>query len=169
MAYVREYAAQLGLDAKECVRQFTAEEGLKDTAAIHPKRMLRQFPFAAISILVRNTVLASIVLVFAGYLVWQIRAIVEPPRLLVHAPVEGVIIREAHTIIQGETEKESTLTVNGQEIMVNEAGKFETKIDLSPGVNTITISASKKHGKTTVVTRHLVVKPSPKIEPLSLK
>jgi hypothetical protein len=42
--------------------------------------------------------------------------------------------------------------------MVNEQGHFETKVDLTTGLNTITILATKKHGKTTAITRHIVVK-----------
>ena len=62
------------------------------------------------------------------------------------------------TLIEGETEKETKLTVNGKDVMVNEAGRFSTEIDLNDGVNTIAVSVTKKHGKTTTITRHVVVR-----------
>src|SRR3989339_709551 len=72
-------------------------------------------------------------------------------------PIEGQLSNRAETAIQGETDKESQLEVNGKEIKVNEQGKFNDVILLSNGVNTITLSTTKKHGKTTTVTRHVVV------------
>ena len=72
--------------------------------------------------------------------------------------LEGQISNRAEITIQGETDKENRLEANGKEIKVNEQGKFNDTILLSNGVNTITLSTTKKHGKTTVVTRHVVVK-----------
>jgi len=168
LAYVREVAQALGFNPEQCVYQLENETGLDSVPLIHPHRSIRLFPFSSISIFLRNGLLASFVLLFAGYLIWQIRGILQPPRLSVYSPLEGYVVSQPNTLVQGETEKESRLTVNGQEIMVSESGRFETKIDLSNGVNTIVIEATKKHGKTTSVTRHLVVKQKIKNSPLSL-
>ena len=53
--------------------------------------------------------------------------------------------------------KECHLEANGQEIKVDENGKFNTTILLADGVNTLTLSTTKKHGKTTTLVRHVVV------------
>ena len=168
LAYIREIASVLGFSPEQCIHQLESETDLDAAPLIHPRRSIKLFPFSSVSIFLRNGVLASFVLLFAGYLIWQIRGIVEPPRLSVYSPLEGHVVSQPTTVVQGETEKESRLTVNGQEIMVSESGRFETKIDLSNGVNTIVIEATKKHGKTTSVTRHLVVKQKIKPGPLSL-
>lgn len=158
LAYIREYATELGLPANDCLDQFSREDGLEDAQQIHPKRDIRWLPFSSISIFVRNIVFVGGALLFLGYLAWQIHGILQPPKLLVYSPLEGFVLGQPTTIVQGEAEKESRLTVNGQDVMVDEAGRFEAKIDLSTGVNTITIQATKKHGKTSTVVRHLVVK-----------
>lgn len=169
LAYVRELSEALKLPSDECLKQFENEAGFDNTASSHPHQDIKLFPFASISIIVRNLIMASMVIFFAGYLVWQVRGILEPPYLAVFSPSEGYIVNKPKALIEGETEKETKLTVNGKEIMVSEQGKFSTEIDLSAGVNTIEISATKKHGKTTSVTRHVVVKLPSEAEPISLK
>jgi transcriptional regulator with XRE-family HTH domain len=160
LAYIRSFAAAVGLDTSDCLNQFDWEEGLNDAPSIHPKRNVKLFPFASVSIFLRNSLVIVLALFFVGYLGWQVKGILRPPHLAIYAPLEGYITSQPAALVQGETEKESGLKVNGQEVMVNEQGQFETKIDLSEGVNTITIEATKKHGKTTTEVRHLIVKPN---------
>lgn len=157
LAYVREYAAALGLKGDDCVRQFTREDGLSDVPFLHPHRAIREFRFASISLFLRNALALGGVMLFAGYLLWQVRGVLEPPRLVVYSPVEGSLSHAPATLVQGETEPETRLSVNGQVIMTNDKGAFETKIDLSGGTNTVIITAEKKHGKTATVTRHIVM------------
>lgn len=158
LAYVRAYAEAVGLAAKAVLDQFRREAGVSGTPSLHPHRTLPWFSLSSLSIVVRNAFLLGCVALFAGYLFWHVRGILQPPELLVYTPIEGNVLTAPSTIVQGETERESRLTVNGQEIMVMENGKFEAKIDLSPGLNTIVIASAKKHGKTTTVTRHLVLR-----------
>jgi cytoskeletal protein RodZ len=166
-AYIKEYAVAVGLSADLCVDQLTREAGLSETV-LPPRRSLSFAPFATLSMAARAAVLASVVLLFTGYLAFQIRGVVEPPRLELFAPLEGEVTNGLQTTIAGQTEPEVSLTVNGQKLMVNDQGSFATKIDLAPGVNTIVISAIKKHGKMSTLTRHIVVKNSPDGQQVSL-
>lgn len=158
LAYLREYAEALGLSPSSCLHQFHKEEGWEDIKNIHPSKDLKISRFYSLSFLARNILIAIFVLAFAGYLIWQVRGILEPPQLTIFFPPEGAVSEKLNIAVQGETEKESRLSINGQEIMVNEQGRFESAVDLSEGLNTIIISAAKKHGKTTTVTRHIVAK-----------
>jgi cytoskeletal protein RodZ len=168
IAYIREIAKFFQLPAMECVEKFENEFGLADTPLEHPTQGVRLFPFASISIFIRNLAAISLVFVFAGYLAWQVRGILQPPHLAIYSPNEGFVATTPRTTIEGETEKESHLTINGADVMVSEQGKFTADIDLSPGVNTIQVSATKKHGKTTTITRHIVVKLPANRDPLTL-
>ncbi len=169
VAYVRELAKIYQLSPTKCLEQFDNEFGCADTHTGHPLRGINLFPFASISIFVRNIAAFSLVLIFSGYLIWQVRGILQPPNLAIYSPSEGYVVNGSHTFIEGQTERETKLTVNGAEVMVTEEGKFSTQIDLKAGVNTIQVSATKKHGKTTTITRHIVVKLPASRDPLTLK
>lgn len=158
LSYVREYAKFLHLDENECVDKFIKENGLKNLGLIHPKQAERNAPLFSISIFARNLMLAGFVLLFAGYLSWQVKRVLEPPKLVVYNPIEGITTSESNIAVQGETEKECKLAINGQEIMPDEKGRFNLIVDLSSGLNTIVITATKKHGKVSTITRHIVVK-----------
>lgn len=169
LAYVREYASALGLNSADCIEQFTREDGFSDAPVIHPHKTIRWLRFSSLSLFLRNASVIGGVFLFAGYLLWQIHGVLQPPRLAIYSPLEGLVLHSPNTTVQGETEPESRLTANGTDIMVDEQGRFEAKINLSNGINTIVITAAKKHGKTTTITRHLVVQEKSKGDSLSLK
>lgn len=157
-AYIKEFANALNLNAEDCVKQFVAEGGLSDAKQVHPHQQISFSHFTSISMAIRNGLLIGVVVLFAGYLTWQIRGILQPPRLTLISPQEGEIVTGLSVAIAGQTEPEVTLKINGQDIMVNEAGAFDTKIDVASGLNTLTFQAIKKHGKISTITRHVVVK-----------
>jgi transcriptional regulator with XRE-family HTH domain len=156
-AYIREYCQALDLDCKKFLEQFkeeTRHEKINNT----PIASYQKFYLTSISIFLRNIFILLLVAAFFTYIGFQIKGILTPPKLIILSPIEGQAITGLTVVVQGETEKESRLTVNGKEIMINEKGQFESLIDLSEGLNTIIISATKKHGKTTTIIRHVVTK-----------
>ncbi|MDD2758125.1 MAG: helix-turn-helix domain-containing protein [Patescibacteria group bacterium] len=156
--YLRECAKFLKLNEQEILEAFANEGGFKDTDLVHPIKAFRNSPLYSLSILARNLVTVCFILLFAGYLIWQVKGVLEPPALAVFSPIEGMTTVDLNITVQGETEKECRLAINGQEIMLDENGRFNSNIDLANGLNTIVISATKKHGKTSTITRHIVVK-----------
>lgn len=155
-AYVRELCKLYDLNFEMIAYKFNCEGGLKFLAKYYlPKTDSNNLQ--SFSLVLKNLALASFVLFFVIYLGWQVHGIITPPKLIVYSPIEGQLSSRAETTVQGETDKESQLEVNGKEIKVNEQGKFNDIILLANGVNTITLSTTKKHGKTTTVTRHVVV------------
>lgn len=156
--YLKKYANFLHLNEEETEEQFIKENGLKNIEQIHPKKFLKNTPLFSISIFARNFLITSFLLMFIAYLAWQVKGILEPPKLVIYNPAEGITIMDNQINVQGETDNECRLTINGQEIRADEKGRFNLKVDLSHGLNTIVISAIKKHGKVSTITRHIVVK-----------
>jgi cytoskeletal protein RodZ len=158
LAYVKEYAKILNLNPASFLYQFSQESDLDNTPTVHPKRTLRVWPLNSLSTILRSVVVSVFLVGFVGYLLWQVNGILQPPKLFVFSPNDGSVSGKMTTVVQGETDKEVQLTVNGKEAMPNAKGRFEIVLDLSNGVNTINISAIKKHGKTATIVRHVIVK-----------
>jgi len=158
LAYIREFATAVSLNPEKAVRQFLKENGLGDIKTIHPQSGIKRVQLYLTSWLVRSVAIIGIIFIFIGYLAWQVTGILTPPTLNIYSPIEGSIINQNEVTVEGATEKETHLTINGQDIQVNEQGRFTATLDLLNGVNVITISATKKHGKNTTLTRHVVVK-----------
>ena len=158
LAYIREYAEALNLNPASFLYQFFQESDLTSYIPATPRRALKLWSFNSLSNVFRKAAITILLVGFLGYLTWQVNGILQPPKLTVFTPADGYISSKLVTLVQGETEKEVRLTVNGKDIMSNDNGRFKIPVDLSNGVNTITISAIKKHGKMTTVTRHVIVK-----------
>lgn len=154
-AYLRKLCELYDLKFEDIIYKFHCEDGFKKTAHYQLKNksshLDHNFLWA------RNLALATFVLFFIGYLGFQIYGITTPPKLIVYTPIEGQVSARTEISVQGETDKECHLEANGQEIKVDENGKFNTTILLADGVNTLTLSTTKKHGKTTTLVRHIVV------------
>lgn len=80
------------------------------------------------------------------------------PRLVLHEPADRFVADKPLVRVQGTTEKESQLTVNGREVTIDGAGNFDTEIDLQPGVNILEFLVRNRFGKETRVTRAGVVR-----------
>jgi cytoskeletal protein RodZ len=158
LAYIREFANAIDYNSEKAIYQFIKENGLGDIKTIHPQSGIKKIQLYLTSWLVRSILIIGVIVIFVGYLAWQVKGILTPPSLQVYSPIEGAIINQTEIMVEGETEKETQLTINGQETRVNEQGKFSTTLNLSTGVNTLTITATKKHGKTITIIRHVVVK-----------
>lgn len=155
--FLRRYVSALGLEPEPFLNQYLIEEATP-TKKPHPRLSLKKHPWANLPFFFRYSFLVLLVFFMVGYLGWQVKKIIEPPVLAILSPIEGFITTKDQILILGETEKETAISINGREAMNNENGQFKETINLSPGVNTITVSAKKKHGKTTIITRHIVFK-----------
>lgn len=155
--FVKKYVEALGLDPAAFLQQYESEEKVEKKQK-HPHIKIKQNYFSNLPTVLRYSLIILLALVFVGYLVVQVRNIVEPPDLFIYSPEDGFVTGETQVIIQGETGREVEVSINGKGIGTNEQGRFEETIDLAPGVNTLLISAKKKHGKTTDITRYVVYK-----------
>ena len=75
--------------------------------------------------------------------------------LTVVSPIKNAVVHEDQIEVTGKTNPDATIVINNQSVGVNENGSFDTKISLTPGLNTVTIVASNKFKRQTVITRNL--------------
>lgn len=157
--FVKNYVVALGLNPGPFLSQYNLEEKVK-TKIKHPLKILKQNWLNNLPFILRHAMVVLLVLGLVFYLGLQVKRIIEPPKLSLFSPQEGYITESGSLMVQGQTEKEARVYLNGKEIRNNEQGQFKELVDLSLGVNTITINVEKKHGKNTTVTRHVVLKES---------
>ena len=148
--FIKKYAEILNLPIEDILNQFVLEEigPDKKNDEVHNeinKKKFQNLPsFFRISIII--------------YIGWQVQTLIKPPELTLFSPENGLVTTNYELTIHGQTNQESKIFVNGMEILSSGDGQFKEVITLSPGVNTIHISAKKKHGKTTELIRYVVFK-----------
>ncbi len=158
--FLKSYVEALCIDPDPFLKQYLSEECDKKKKSINLNKKIKKNYLENLPFFLRYSLALIFLLSLFSYLGLQVKNIVEPPKLEIFSPPQGYITTELSVLLQGQTDKEVTVSVNGKDVGTNEKGVFEAQIDLSVGVNTLTIEAKKKHGKTTQEVRHVVLKAS---------
>lgn len=156
--FVRNYAAYVGLDTDIALAFYRRQIADTSGSSLLPKGVadplnrpfLHITPGRFIGFLV-----ALLFLIFFGYLGSQYIRINEPPPLDVTSPVDQQIVTKQHVAIEGRTDPDASLVVNGVSTVVRDDGRFYIQISLDPGVNHIVVTATSRFGKTTSVEREV--------------
>lgn len=103
-------------------------------------------------------VVATVFLALFGYVGFQWFSFNRPPDIVIEAPEENAEVA-SQVVVTGRTKVDSIVTVNDQPVALQSDGSFETQIFLpTEGVNSITIEAKDRRGKSKLVQRTVVVK-----------
>ena len=161
--FIKHYALALGLPEKEILTQFIVEEtdGQTPFGSAQNKEKNKKIKTTRLSNFPYFFKLASItilILSLVGYISWQIRYTINPPQLTLYSPQNGFVTSQNEITVRGKTNKETQVSVNGKTITSDKEGQFTETVNLSLGINTITVSAKKKHGKSATVVRHVTLK-----------
>ncbi len=155
--FVKNYAEYLGLDSNTVLAFFRRQTADVSRASLLPKKepvvgnsLVRLTPSRFLAL-----ILGILVVIFLGYLGLQYRKINQSPSLSVVSPKNQLVVGEPRLDVQGVTDPDATVTVNGVSTLVRSDGKFFDKISLDPGVNKITVVATSRFGKTTTVVREV--------------
>lgn len=114
--------------------------------------------------LARNVAVGLGVAGLLVYLGLKVQTVVEAPELTLSSPTEDFVTTTPSVLVEGATEPESAVRINGQEVFLNTDGRFSERIDLQPGLNVIKISAAKERSREQVVFRQVIVEETNPIE-----
>lgn len=109
--------------------------------------------------LIKQSVVGLVLLLLVSYLGWEIQNIYSKPALTIISPQSETVTTGSYLAITGQTEPETTITINQQEILAGPDGSFNQTVDLTVGLNVFKISASKKHSQANTVTISILRKP----------
>ncbi|MCK4970466.1 MAG: hypothetical protein KAS77_08065, partial [Thermoplasmata archaeon] len=70
----------------------------------------------------------------------------EPPSLIVLFPLNGYMTEEDSVNVEGRTDVGANVTVNGEEVAIDDKGLFSQKVDLEIGVQNITVISTDQAG-----------------------
>ena len=160
--FLREYCFFLEIDSQPVLEAFEGEVNLTKVGVGEREIFSRQRPrwyyFLSLPKLWRNTILVVVILGGLGFLGWRIQRIIAPPAIAIIFPPESYITSENKITLSGQTEREARLTVNGSEVLSDEAGNFSEEVNLTAGLNVITVKAKKRYSREATVVRQVLVK-----------
>lgn len=159
--FIRNYCQAVGLDPDQALAVFRRDYDQdirgqvipRDLAATPMKRSWLWTP--------RTTVIgiASLVtILLLTYFTYQYRLLTDAPPLEVVSPKEEERVNSTLTV-SGKTDPQGTLTINNQQVLVNDDGTFSQPLVLPSGTRTITVQATNRSGKSRTVQRTVHVIP----------
>ena len=161
--FVKSYARLVGLDSEKMVSIYDREKKIGDK--IEKKYQKKELltsklttkNFAVITPRIVAAFFSLLILFIVGYYLWyQISSFNSTPYLFVSSPYEDRVVDNSDITIEGETERETTIKINGQDIFVNPDGYFKEDIMLQPGKNVFIIEAVNKFNRTAKEVRNII-------------
>lgn len=158
--FIKNYSEFLGLDSHTMLAFFRRESHDISKQSLLPKRSL--FPQDSLLRLTPGRFLIFLLgvcsILFLSYFVLQYRQLQAPPPLSIEKPEKEKIVEEGKVDVIGKTAADATVTVNGVSVLVRSDGNFFDQVSLNSGVNTITITATSRYGKSTTIVRKVGLK-----------
>lgn len=166
--FVRAYARYLGLESQEYGDLYRTHHTVYTKThnglpmdIRKPVERISQAHLIVTPRIVRNAALGMVALACLMYLGVKVKGIVTPPSLIVEQPATNEITTEPFIEVSGQVEHNTTLAINGQQVLADNDGKFSETLELQTGVNVIEIVANKRHGRQAKVYRQVVVTEEP--------
>lgn len=159
--FLREYALFLGLDYNEISKIFDDEingSSRVKNSELFSKQVVKPWHFLAVPKIVKSLIVLAITLICFGFLGIRINKIISPPELSIYSPADNIATYSRVIQVGGKTEKETQIAINGEPVLSDKEGVFAKEVNLKTGVNTITITVSKKYGRSKIIVKQVLVK-----------
>lgn len=152
--FIKRYALGLEIDPEPYISQFLQEEVSEKK---EPLSLLKKPSWLKRKPTVFSLVSgATVFLFFSLYVGLHLHTMYKPPLLQLTDPTDEQINETGHATIAGITDPEVSVFINGEQVRSGNTGKFNTTVDLQPGVNTILVSAKKRHGTESNITKYVL-------------
>lgn len=158
--FLKEYAEYLKTNVTEILtlaEPALAEKCSSQKNKLFSERVPRSFNALSLPRLLKGAVIAATVLVCMVYLASGFGKIISPPKLDIISPETNLITGKFFVDVQGYTEPEAEIIINGLSVLIDQNGYFTKKISLKNGLNTISISAQKKYSRKNNIVKKILV------------
>lgn len=150
--FVKNYAQYLGLDQNYLLALYRREfDPAKNPSPKSPLAINKSFLKNPIRFAQLGAVL--IVAAFIIYLLANYSSFLKSPKLIVTSPPENQTTTVPVTLVTGQTEKGTTIAINGEFAPVDQDGNFSYQYKLEEGQNVIEIIAARDLAPKSKVTR----------------
>jgi cytoskeletal protein RodZ len=157
--FVRNYAEYLGLSTRQILALFRREFDERKEYKVLPESLARGESLSTRRIRIRRRMLftTGLIVFVVAFLIYQFRFAFLNPPLSVDSPKENSI-STPRIAVEGSTDPNATVTINGQVVSLNTQGEFSKTIAAFDGPLTIIVKAKSRFGKETTVERRIEVK-----------
>jgi len=146
---IKNYAIAVNLQEDKALAVFRRDFVADETGKIIPRGLVE--PLDKPILITSNWILrigaGTFIVLFIGFLLWQLKNFNAPPELYVSRPQPGTTLMGPIIPVKGYVSADSSVYVNGQLVEIFPTGEFRTTISLPSGKQEIVVKAvdSKNH------------------------
>lgn len=164
--FVRAYAEYLWLDPVPLIKDYAASrvQVIEPTHKVRPTvthGTLNRPVAHPLRRILAGLVVAGI-LVYLGVATWRTFV---PPKLTLVSPAADVTTSSSQLAVSGVTQAGALVTINGEEVEVNDNGRFNQAVALQPGLNTISVVVKKTYSRSSAIIRQVLFTPPTALAP----
>jgi cytoskeletal protein RodZ len=155
--FVKNYSEFLGLDSKEIIALYRREFDEQKDKRLLPKGVSESYGEGLFAITPKKFTYLAIgllIIFFVIYVTVQYFRLSGAPLLIIQSPQDNIVVASRELEVVGKTDYDAVIKLNGQTIF-NREGKFSQTISLVVGLNTITIEATGRNGKSVKSEKHI--------------
>lgn len=156
---LKKYARLLHLNEKRVFSLYEQERNIVRAVgpSVLPPQTKKEARAVNLPRFFKHMGVAVCALGLVGYLGYTVTASRSAPLLTVTSPAADAIVHELSLSVEGTTEPESRVRINGQDIFLGQDGHFSERVDLQPGLNVISVVAAKERSREQIVERRIIV------------
>lgn len=159
--FLKSYAEFLGIDENVLIKLFEKEKEIKKNlkfsrdkkkegrSSFNFLKPLKIQSFIFTPKIIVGTSISILILIGFIYLYLEIGSFASVPRLVVLNPEQNAVIQGGSVSVEGITDRDAKLSVNGQPVLIDDEGHFRENLILQPGSNVINIKAVNRFKKET--------------------
>lgn len=148
IGFLTKYAEFLGLNKESLVERFSGERGKGyNHAKIMVERRIHEPLFSITPKFFAIIGITLVLVAILGYIAYSVNQFTSPPNLEILSPTTNQVYKDENLDIIGKTDEGATLTINGQNVQIDDMGNFRQTVKLHPGLNSFeirSINALKK-------------------------
>lgn len=156
--FIKNYSQALGLDSKKTLSVFRRDYQNQAGKKILPQGLAKPLNQSfTLNPFTRNIIsIALVVIVFFGLIAFSLFKLNAPPKLILTQP-KNTITTTSPVLIKGQTDQDTTLTLNGKTINLEPDGSFTTVFNGPPGTHQLKLMAISRRNKSTQLTRYVII------------
>lgn len=143
MALAKHYGLDPRAAADSLLKELAVVGGLP--ASRHPVNFVEGRSLVVAPMLFRTVAFSAAFLAIILYFAFSVRNILKPPTITLYSPRDGQVFLSNRVVLEGLTQPEVDLTVNGEIVPIEANGYFKDVLNLPPGVSHLRLAAKKKH------------------------
>ena len=157
--FVKALAKHYGIDPEAASDALLKEMAVAADVPVagRPVNFVEGRSLVAAPILFKSVALAAAFLGIIGYFAYSVHAILKPPAVTLYSPHDDQVFANSRVVLEGVTEPEVDLSVNGEAVLINADGSFKDVLNLPPGVSHLRLIAKKRHSREQEILLKVVV------------